>query len=129
MRKESNSLIRNNQWRGTAIGHVPATMLIEALSLAALLSRKPLVEPVVTCHKGTVAYKFVGAPGTAFRYMGETYTVPPRGWIELIRDGGDTNYQSGEKTLPLEVWPIDEFGTRTVPLARADSPSPTASTR
>ncbi len=105
-------------------------MLIEALSLAALLSRKPLAEPVVTCHKGTVAYKFVGAPGTAFRYMGETYTVPPRGWIELIRDGGDTTYQFAEKTLPLAVWPINEFGTRTVPLpvARADSSSPQAST-
>jgi hypothetical protein len=108
----------------------PITMLIEAITLAALLSRKPAMEPVVTCHHGTVSYKFVGAPGTAFRYMGETYTVPKRGWIELIRDGGDTTYQVSNRTLELEVWPIDEFGTRTVPLPRADSsPSnPPAST-
>lgn len=107
------------------------TMLIEAITLAALLSRRP-AEPVVTCHKGTIAYKFVGAPGTTFRYMGETYSVPKRGWIELIREGGDLDtYQVAEKTLPLEVWPIDEFGTRTVPLpvARAESSSPTAATR
>jgi len=93
-------------------------MLIQAITLAALLSRKPITEPVVTCHHGTVAYKFVGAPGTTFRYMGEAYTVPNRGWIELIRDGGETTYQFSEKTLPLEVWPINEFGTRTVPLPR-----------
>src|SRR5207244_11601432 len=103
------------------------TMLIEALALTALLSRRPVAEPVVTCHAGTVAYKFVGAPGTTFRYMGETYSVPKRGWIELIRDGGETTYQFAERTLPLEVWPINEFGTRTVPLPvpRADSPHPT----
>src|SRR2546421_12903706 len=106
-------------------------MLIEAITLAALLSRRPVAEPIVTCHHGTVAYKFVGAPGTKFTYMGEAYSVPTRGWIELMRDGGDTTYQFAEKTLPLEVWPINEFGTRTVPLpvARADSSSPTTSTR
>ena len=93
-------------------------MLIEAISLVALLSRKPIAEPKVTCHHGTVSYRFVGAPGTTFRYMGETYTVPARGSIELIRDGGDTSYQFGDKTLELEVWPINEFGTRTVPLPR-----------
>ena len=108
------------------------TMLIEAITLAALLSRSPkMTEPVVTCHHGTVAYKFVGAPGTRFTYMGESYAVPQRGWIELIRDGGDTTYQFAERTLPLEVWPINEFGTRTVPLpvARADSSNPPGATR
>ena len=105
-------------------------MLLQALSLAALLSHGPITEPVVTCHKGTVSYKFVGAPGTTFTYMGESYSVPKRGWIELIRDGGDTTYTFAEKSLPLEVWPINEFGTRTVPLpvTRADSSNPTAST-
>ena len=94
----------------------PITMLIEAITLAALLGRGPISEPVVTCHHGTVSYKFVGAPGATFRYMGESYTVPKRGWIELIRDGGDTTYQFASRTLELEVWPINEFGTRTVPL-------------
>ena len=105
-------------------------MLIEAITLAALLSRSPIAEPVVTCHHGTVSYKFVGAPGTTFRYMNETYSVPKRGWIELVRDGGDTTYQFADRTLELEVWPINEFGTRTVPLpvTRADSSNPTTST-
>ena len=108
----------------------PITMLIEAITIAALLGRGPISEPVVTCHHGTVSYKFVGAPGTTFRYMGESYTVPKRGWIELVRDGGDTNYQVAGRTLELEVWPINEFGTRTVPLPRADSSplNPPAST-
>ena len=105
----------------------PITMLIEAITLAALLGR-PLAEPKVTCHHGTISYKFVGAAGTAFRYQGQTYTVPKRGWIELIRDDGDTTYQFAGRTLELDVWPIDEFGTRTVPLPRADSSSPPAAT-
>jgi hypothetical protein len=104
-------------------------MILEAITLAALLSRSPKPGPVVTCHSGTVSYKFVGAPGTTFRYMGEAYSVPKSGWIELIGHGADTSYQIAERTLPLDVWPINEFGTRTVPLpaARAESPSPTAS--
>lgn len=89
------------------------TMLIEAISLMALLSRRP-AEPVVTCHAGTVSYRFVGAPGTTFKYMGETYSVPTSGTIELIGHGGDRQYEIGGRTLPLEVWPINEFGTRTV---------------
>ena len=101
-------------------------MILQAISLAALLAGRPLAEPVVTCHHGTVSYKFVGAPGTTFRYMGETYTVPQRGSIELIGHGGDTVYQFADRTLPLEVWPIDAFGTRTVPLPgpRAESITP-----
>ena len=97
----------------------PITMIIEAISLVALLSRRPASQPVVTCHAGTVSYRFVGAPGTTFRYMGETYSVPKSGAIELIGHGGDREYQFAERTLPLEVWPIDEFGTRTVPLPQA----------
>jgi len=93
-------------------------MIIQAIALAALLSRRPVAEPAVTCHKGTVSYKFVGAPGTSFRYMGETYSVPKSGSIELIGHGGDKEYQFANRTLPLEVWPIDAFGTRTVPLPK-----------
>jgi hypothetical protein len=91
-------------------------MIIQALALAALLSKGPLPEPVVTCHKGTISYKFVGAPGTTFRYMGESYSVPKSGSIELIGHGGDKQYEFANRQLPLEVWPIDAFGTRTVPL-------------
>jgi len=95
-------------------------MLIEAITLAALLSRRPPVQPTVTCHPGTVSYKFVGTPGTTFRYIGDTYSVPRNGSIELIGHGGDTQYQMGERTLPLDVWPIDAFGTRTVPLPKSE---------
>lgn len=96
-------------------------MIIEAIALTALLSRRPFAEPVVTCHKGTVSYKFVGAPGTSFRYMGETYAVPKSGSIELIGHGGDTTYQFADRQLALEVWPIDAFGTRTVPLPKTEA--------
>ena len=94
-------------------------MIIEAISLVALLSRRP-AQPVVTCHPGTVSYRFVGAPGTTFRYMGETYSVPKNGSIELIGHGGDRQYEIGGRTLPLEVWPINEFGSRTVPLPASE---------
>ena len=96
-------------------------MIIQALALTALLSRRPMAEPVVTCHHGTVSYKFVGAPGTTFRYMGESYAVPKSGSIELIGHGGDKEYEFSDRRLPLEVWPIDAFGTRTVPLPKTSS--------
>lgn len=97
-------------------------MILEAISLAALLSRRPVAEPVVTCHRGTVSYRFGGTPGTTFRYMGGTYSVPRSGSIELIGHGGDRAYQIGDRSLPLELWPADEFGTRTVPLPDAPDP-------
>jgi hypothetical protein len=97
-------------------------MLLEAISLAALLSRRPAAEPVVTCHRGTVSYRFEGTPGTTIRYMGRTYSVPPKGFIELIGHGGDRQYDFDGRGLPLEMWPIDEFGTRTVPLPDAPPP-------
>jgi hypothetical protein len=97
----------------------PITMIIEAISLVALLSKR-LDPPTVTCHPGTVSYRFVGAPGTMFTYMGETWTVPKKGSIELIGHGGDREYRIEGKTLPLEVWPINEFGTRTVQMPVAE---------
>ena len=90
------------------------TMIIEAIALTALLSRRPATQPAITCHTGTVSYRFVGAPGTTFNYMGEIFSVPKSGSIELIGHGGDRQYEIGGRTLPLEVWPINEFGTRTV---------------
>ena len=88
-------------------------MIIEAITLAALLHRPA---PNVTCHAGAVSYKFVGAPGTQFTYTGKQYTVPQRGWIELISHGSDSQYAANGRDLALDVWPIDDFGTRTVPL-------------
>src|SRR5258708_37733024 len=89
--------------------------ILHAITLAALLHHTPA--PVVTCHTGTVSYKFVGAPGATFVYEGERYSVPASGWIELLGHGGAKAYLAANgRTLPLDVWPIDAFGTRTVPL-------------
>ena len=88
-------------------------MILAAISLAAILHRPA---PTVTCQSGAVSYKFVGAPGMQFRYTGKQYTVPARGWIELIGHGRDSKYAANGRDLSLDVWPIDDFGTRTVPL-------------
>ena len=88
-------------------------MLLAAISLATLLHRPA---PAVTCTQGAVSYKFVGAPGTEFTYTGKQYVVPPRGWIELIGHGPNSRYAANGRDLSLDVWPIDEFGTRTVTL-------------
>ena len=90
-------------------------MILAAVSLAAILHRPA---PSVTCQSGAVSYKFVGAPGTQFTYTGKQYTVPPRGWIELIGHGRDSKYAANGRDLPLDVWPIDDFGMRTVPAGK-----------
>jgi hypothetical protein len=93
---------------------IASPMIIAAISLAAILHRPA---PSVTCQGGAaVSYKFVGAPGTQFTYTGKQYVVPPRGWIELIGHGPDSRYAAKGRDLPLDTWPIDEFGTRTVNL-------------
>ena len=75
--------------------------------------------PETTCGIQTVSYRFVGEPGTEFRYAGEKFQVPVRGVIELIAERGVTEYQVASRKLPLDVWPRDEMGTRTVPLPKA----------
>lgn len=82
--------------------------------------RADVQPPVTTCGISTVSYRFVGEPGTEFRYDGDTWRVPNTGSIELIAAKRATTYEAGGKSgLPLEVWPRDEFGTRTVPLPRS----------
>jgi hypothetical protein len=95
--------------------------ILHAITLAALLHSSP--RPVVVCHTGTVSYKFVGTPGATFVYEGAKYSVPASGWIELLGHGGAKAYLAANgRTLPLDVWPIDAFGTRTVPLQEASAP-------
>jgi hypothetical protein len=67
-----------------------------------------------------VSYKFVGAPGATFTYAGARYSVPASGWIELI-DSGKVYLAANGRTLPLDVWPIDAFGTRTVPVQQTET--------
>jgi len=95
--------------------------ILHAITLAALLHHAPAA-PAVTCHKGTVSYKFVGAPGATFTYAGATYSVPRSGWIELLADGGPTYLAANGRSLPLDVWPADAFGTRTVPVQAPATP-------
>ena len=98
--------------------------ILHAITLAALLHHAPA--PVVVCHTGTVSYRFVGTPGATFTYGGTRYSLPTAGSIELLSEQTDHNYLAANgRTLPLDVWPIDAFGTRTVPLQNAQT-MPTA---
>ena len=71
----------------------------------------------LTCHIDTVSYRFVGDPGTQFRYDGDTYRVPQSGSIELVSTRAQ-NYEVNGRTLPLNLWPKDDFGMRTIPLPK-----------
>lgn len=94
-------------------------ILLAALNLSLDLGpRKPATPPAVVCNIRTVSYKFVGEPNTEFRYAGDRYRVPVGGTIELIASPKAVEYQFEGKSLPLDVWAADEFGTRTVPLPK-----------
>jgi hypothetical protein len=64
-----------------------------------------------------VSYKFVGAPGVAFKYDGDSYVLPPAGSIELIAAKKATTARFVDHDIPLDLFPIDEFGTRTIELS------------
>jgi hypothetical protein len=101
-----------------ALEYVQAMNILHAITLAALLHRSPVTAPV--CHSGTVSYKFVGAPGAMFTYAGARYSIPANGSIELLTSA--TVYLAANgRSLPLDVWPIDAFGTRTVPVQTAQA--------
>ncbi|HEV7921070.1 MAG TPA: hypothetical protein VGR02_09810 [Thermoanaerobaculia bacterium] len=95
------------------------------LDLGALLNRAPMPQvvakngPRVECNIKTVSYRFQGEPGAEFRYDGETFKVPAGGEIELLASKRATDYLVGGKTLPLDVFPADEFGARTIPMPKA----------
>lgn len=91
------------------------------IDLSALLRRHAQKEPQVTCGISTVGYRFTGKPGQEFRYAGDTYEIPVEGWVELIADKRRTTYSIEGRTLPLEVWPRNQFGFREVPLPSPDA--------
>lgn len=109
-----------------------ATILTASISveldLGALLRKNTVKEPSVTCGISTVGYRFSGKPGQQFRYAGDTYEVPVEGWVELIADKRRTTYSYDGRSLPLEVWPKNQFGFREVPLP-SDSASVTTASR
>lgn len=87
------------------------------IDLGALFKRANQTQSAqVTCGISTVGYRFVGKPGQEFRYAGDTYVVPDEGTIELIAHPRRTTYAFNGRSLPLEVWPRDQFGFREVPL-------------
>ena len=92
------------------------------VDLTSLMKRARTAEVKgLTCNIKTVGYRFVGKAGQTFRYEGDEYVVPTAGWIELIASRQKTaEYQANGRALPLDVWPIDNFGFRTVPLPRSN---------
>ena len=87
--------------------------ILHAITLAALLHHAPTAAPV--CHTDTVSYKFVGTPGATFTYAGGRYSIPRNGAIELL-SSEKVFLASNGHSVPLDVWPMDAFGTRTVPV-------------
>lgn len=98
-----------------------ASMNVE-IDLGALFKRSKAVQTsAVTCGIATVGYRFSGQAGQEFRYAGVNYKVPAGGSMELIAAPRRTTYAFAGRSLPLEVWPSNQFGFREVPL-----PAPTA---
>ena len=96
-----------------------------AIALQLTIPGRPNPAPRTTCNIKTVSYKFVGAPGTEFKYGGEKYIVPAAGSIELIASKKATEAQfAGNEHLPLDLFPLDDFGTRTIPLTATATPAP-----
>ena len=99
---------------------VTAAAISLKIDLIGLIQQRYHPAPQVkslTCHIDTVSYRFVGDPGTEFRYDGDTYQVPPSGSIELISTRAQ-NYEVNGRALPLNLWPKDSFGMRTIPLPK-----------
>lgn len=91
------------------------------LNLSTLIDKADKAEAAVTCNIKTVGYRFRGTPGRSFRYAGDTYQIPAEGSVELLADKRRTNYEVDSRSLPLEVWPRDQFGFREVPLPLASN--------
>jgi hypothetical protein len=91
------------------------------IDLSRLVRKAQTAAPQVTCGITTVGYRFRGTAGQQFRYAGDTYKVGPEGWVELIADRKRSTYAINGRTLPLDVWPKDQFGFRDVPLPSPDA--------
>lgn len=90
------------------------------IDVARLLRPARQAEAKVTCGIKTVGYRFRGTPGQTFRYAGDTYEIPQEGWVELIAHPRRNTYAIAGKSLPLDVWPRDQFGFREVPMPAAE---------
>jgi hypothetical protein len=89
------------------------------INLSSLTHRSATASvPSPTCHISTVSYLFVGEPGTEFTYDGERFVVPATGSVELIAGRHPADVVVAGRHLPLDLWPRDQFGMRTVPLPK-----------
>jgi len=109
------------------------TSILAAAAIALQLTTPPIgrhnAAPKPTCNIKTVSYKFVGVPGTEFRYDGAKYVLPAGGSIELIASKKATEAEVATNPhVPLDLFPLDEFGTRTISLTAA-APSSTPATK
>ena len=101
---------------------IAAAALTLKIDLVGLIQQRFHPAPQVkslTCNIDTVSYRFVGTPGTEFHYDGDSYRVPDSGTIELISTRAK-NYEVNGRSLPLNLWPKDQFGMRTIPLPQKD---------
>jgi hypothetical protein len=89
-------------------------VLTISLNLVPARPRSSATEPHVTCGIKTVGDRFIASPGQEFTCDGDTHRIPQSRWIELIADSSSVTYQAADRELPLEVWPLDQFGFRTV---------------
>lgn len=92
-----------------------ATILTAATTLSMEQLRLP-EPPRVTCGIKTVSVLFIGEPGQPFAFDGDSYIIPLAGEIELIAGRRSKSYRVAEEKLPLDTWPLDGFGRRTVRL-------------
>lgn len=89
------------------------------LDLTSVVQGAARTESEATCNIKTVGYRFRGNPGQTFSYAGDRYEIPAEGSVELLADRNKTTYTIADRSLPLEVWPRDQFGFRDVPLPTA----------
>ena len=75
------------------------------------------------CHVRVVSHRFVGKPGTTFKYDGDEFSIPKSGSIELISSRSGNTYELAGRKLPLNVFPVDDFGTETVSLPADQQPT------
>ena len=99
-----------------------------AAAIAAQLTLPPMNHPAPpkpVCNIKTVSYKFIGAPGTRFRYDGAKYVIPTDGSIELIASKKATQADFAGNKVELDLFPTDDFGARTIPLTSASTSTST----
>ena len=97
--------------------------MITIILLAVLNLRHPLLHvknaqpPPPKCSIHVIGFRFEGVEGQRFELSGVTYTVGKSGFVELI-SSGESRYKYEGKTLPLTVWPANQFSFLQVPLPK-----------